>query len=229
MASCVGVDFCRGRTNRASNFALVDKLPSNLMRFVTSLWIGQNLPYCCGVTCSLLLAMGLAQAQTAHPLENWRTNAPAEPGHQLFEAAYGAGRWVAVGNVRIHSTNAVQWTVDELQNQALYMVFWDGTAFVAGGKSGLNNQPSLLYVSANGTDWGTPQSILYGDTNGIYAGTVGGSTKLLVGENGLVIRNGGAGWQRNRAGDGNQPVGNLYGNLCKSILNETGGGLIGSA
>jgi hypothetical protein len=123
--------------------------------------------------------------------------------------AYGRGRWVAVGNEIMTSTNAVDWTETPVQGLQLYTVIWARNQFIASGWDPSGSRTTPIFTSVDGLQWSGPAEILFGDTRAAYGAAQGDGTLVLVGAGGLVIRHAGVAWERNRGQ--NQPTGDLYG------------------
>lgn len=172
-------------------------------------------------TSSHWLKLGLIGAMTflggtvsghcaGHPLQSWTLNAPEQAGRELHSVTYAGGRWVAVGNFVIHSTNAVQWAGDPLANQTLRTVFWDGAEFITAGSSNLTGSHPPIYTSTNGIHWRT-QLVLNSRPGTLHAGTFGPNGSVLVGDNGMVVRHVSTDqwdWEFNTGP--NQPTNHLY-------------------
>lgn len=146
---------------------------------------------------------------STHPLESWSSRVPDRDGRQLFEAAYGRGHWVAVGNSILTSTNAVDWEEIPVQGMELYSVIWSRDQFIASGWDPSGSGMTPIFTSVDGRQWSGPAAILNGDTRAAYAAAEGDGTLVLVGAGGLVVRHAGVAWERNRGQ--NQPTGDLYG------------------
>lgn len=166
-----------------------------------------------GLNLCLLLSYPVSCPSAAaplHPLQNWHLNAPAEVGRQVHGVAYANGQWVAVGNIRIRSTNAVQWAGSAVPNETLRTVLWDGHAFVAAGGSSQAGHNAPILASTDGSQWQV-QRVLNANSAAIFAGTVGPKGPVLVGENGTVHRQVNTrewDWERNIGP--NQPTEHLY-------------------
>jgi hypothetical protein len=144
-----------------------------------------------------------------HPLEHWTSRVQDRAGSQMFEVAYGGGRWVAVGNGILTSSNAVDWIEIPAQGLELYSVIWNRDHFIASGWNTSGSGMTPIFTSVDGMQWLGPANILHGDTRAAYAAAEGDGTLVLVGAGGLVVRHAGVAWERNRGQ--NQPTGDLYG------------------
>ncbi len=130
----------------------------------------------------------VASSTAAHPLQTWQLRVAGSQGYSLSEAAYGAGRWVAAGGSNILvSINASNWTALTAPGQQLHCVARAGNLFVVAGKAMTPNTLPPIYVSGDGVNWNSTQTIVRGSTNGIYAGDFNGIWRVLVGENGAVL------------------------------------------
>ena len=157
-----------------------------------------------------LMAIPVPGQCAGHPLQSWTVHEPATAGRQFHAVTYARGRWVAVGNLIVQSTNAVQWSGDALANQTLRTVLWDGSSFIAAGSSSVAGSLPPLYASTDGIDWRT-QRVLNSRPGTFHAGSVGPNGPVLVGDHGLVARQVSTDqwdWEFNTGP--NQPTNHLY-------------------
>lgn len=100
----------------------------------------------------------------------------------LSAAAYGAGRWVAVGalGTLVTSANGTAWTQVEIESaEDLNDVVYGQSQFVAVGSGG------AVLVSANGQNW---QERSVGQNRLLFAAAFGGNTCYCVGADGFIAR-----------------------------------------
>jgi len=161
------------------------------------------------LTATVLACHGQIASGSTHPLESWTPRVSDRDGRHLFEVAYGRGRWVAVGNEIMTSTNAVAWIETPVQDLQFYSVIWARDQFIASGWDPSGTRTTPIFTSGDGLQWSGPAEILFGDTLAVYGAAQGDGTLVLVGAGGLVIRHAGVAWERNRGQ--NQPTVDLYG------------------
>ncbi|HWA26748.1 MAG TPA: hypothetical protein VG734_13910, partial [Lacunisphaera sp.] len=125
-----------------------------------------------GILMSGLRALFCATLAVAAPLvtaaASWQWVSPTPTGNHLTSFAYGAGKFVGVGNGGeiVTSPDGVTWTIRESGTEVLYRVIHDGTRFVAIGSS-------AIIASADGITWST-------------LSTPAGGRELVAGNNRLV-------------------------------------------
>ncbi|CAN5159328.1 hypothetical protein BH09BAC4_BH09BAC4_05180 [soil metagenome] len=155
--------------------------------------------------CSLLgLTVLTAGAQT-----NWTAQPQLPNRYSLFDMAYGAGRYVTVGDyglVRV-STDGEAWTTlpqGPLQVEGLSGIVYGNNRFVVVGYKG------GVMTSTNGLTWTKRVS---GTNEVLQAITYGGGTFVGVGMNGILITStdGGTTWTKQVSGTTEQFTAVAYG------------------
>jgi hypothetical protein len=109
----------------------------------------------------------------------------------LVVAVGGAGTGITSSLTAI-SNDGINWTGDtsglNSNFQELYCVIWDGTQWIAGGKTSISNPGPLLATSTDGLTWiintGATESSTYLDN--ITDITFDGTTYVAVGQNALI-------------------------------------------
>ncbi len=112
------------------------------------------------ITGILLLNIFNANAQN-----NWENHYPL-PGKQLFDVAYGAGKYIAVGSASIirTSTDGVEWTTQPTnlsEYGALSSIIYVNGSFIAVGTGG------IIVTSVDGVSWTQQNSGTTRNINGI--------------------------------------------------------------
>ena len=124
------------------------------------------------------LTMMNATAQTT-----WTARPQSPKQHELLDMAYGAGRYVAVGDygiIRV-STDGESWTTQTdglFQSNSLSGIIYAKNQFVTVGTNG------RVMTSANGLSWTTQVS---GTNEALLAIAYGGGKFVAVGWNGVII------------------------------------------
>ncbi|MFD2936119.1 T9SS type A sorting domain-containing protein [Spirosoma flavum] len=151
----------------------------------------------------LLLTVLTAQAQTT-----WTAH-PQMPDHfELVDVAYGAGRYVAVGDIGVirSSTDGEGWKTQPkgpLQTERLSGIVYANNRFVVVGNNG------GVMTSINGLTWAKQVS---GTTEVLNAVAYGGGRFVAVGRNGTIITStDGISWTRQTSGTADKFTAIAYG------------------
>lgn len=130
---------------------------------------------------TLLLSLGIAQASAANLLEIWHWRNPAWGGSRLHDVAFGAGRYVAVGEAGtvLMSTDSKRWSSISIPAKAVMRGITFGMGqFVAVGDSG------VVMTSIDGVAW---ERTGVGSLMQLNDVTFGGGLFVAVGNGGGIL------------------------------------------
>ena len=150
---------------------------------------------------------------------NAQTNWTARSKHLLSDVAYGAGKYVAIGDYGLIQTSndGISWKVQAdgtAQSDGLSAIIYENGKFVIVGYAG------QIMTSTDGSTW---TDRISGTTNGLSSITFGGGQFIAVGGNGTIITStDGVTWLKRVSGTVNSFTGISFSNGMFVAVGQSG-------